>query len=111
MHLENDPSNHKRVLVTPESYDEVTVLIDAMIPTSLFSYIKSMTTNYNAFKELHESRITQSIPTIRFSKNQLRWIGKRMAPWEPHTLLSTSGDESIKTAHQVAIEISEFLRD
>lgn len=96
-------------MATPENYDEVTILIDAMVPNSLASYIRSMTSNYRPFKELYESRLTNQMPTMKLTRNQLRWIGRRIAPWERHTLPSVSKEKGIKTAHQLAMEIAGFL--
>lgn len=102
MQLEEHPDKNNKVVMTPESQQEITLLISAIIPRSHFRY-------YKAMKKLHESRGSDEMPRISLTKNQLRWIGKRLAPWEKHILPSASTAENIELAHTMSIEINGFL--
>jgi len=102
MQLEQDPDSRRRVLVTPESGNEVRLLMDAMIIRAHFAY-------YKPFIELQKSQFSgEDLPTLKFTKRQLRWIGKRLAPWDKH-IINVGEREDIELAHEMAVTISEHL--
>jgi hypothetical protein len=104
--MEIEPlAGSRKELVTLENRDEIRVILDAMAPRSLSSF-------YKPFLKLIEGlALDAEFPkSVALSKRQLRWIGKRLAPWENHPLLHLP-ERDVDTAHGIVVSINDYLTE
>jgi len=106
MEIKPHPNSPEKALVTPEDLLEATLLAGTIPPH------RAAIDFYRPYRDIREAQIDM-IAGIRpepivLSHRQLRWIGKRIAPWEK-PITRFSGREEIDKRHNAAQAILDYF--